>query len=713
TGYLLIPQHRAEVEQIFRLGVVPAMSFAGGALDVSFALGALRIFGHFYGLPGDQVYDYMFEDYRHVLLNLDSSLSARGRLALRPVLDLLTALHVGDTEPVGTGVLRGGALGACSYQEWLQMYPQDHVKLLRCLPNLMLLSRSGGPYERAVHFLRDLLQRGNSMAQELWDRLRATGLQSVALILFDHGVRQVDDILPNASALLAAGAQAWQLETLIRGSLEVVPVLPHGRADHPQARPRKRASWAAALEAAQPEKRQASLAALQADVLAATTRSSVDSRVRAWQELCRGGYHSCSLYFGAAVSHQMRTMGTPIGEDVRWTIRDTVRAIKRGLGPAQLKDSFDVELLSLLVPFVKECVAFHLGDPASEVDLALISAWWMLREIEASNARAHHLYLTKDGDFLAHLLVPISKADTVGQLTVRSYSCICRARTERLCPYHAAERHLHRLQLLRDTGVRVDFLFPASDGKPLSKRTIIQAFERVIASAGVPLTRRDESGREIARFHGHTMRVSGTQFLASMGLSVPMIQLQGRWSSRAIDRYVQLAPLLRMPHAIRMARASGGQDGTGTSSASPAAPVQLSGPIVVGSPAPRPAPPPIAPVPAIDLTEDAAGAEAQVTAAEVRTELRRFMKAVLEPKEMLVVQPRRKVCSRHRGAREHERRWALAHLLRLGLWLVIILSHPSGRARGAVAAVQAVFCRTGRRAQLVVFIVFFFVGIRL
>ena len=36
----------------------------------------------------------------------------------------------------------------------------------------------------------------------------------------------------------------------------------------------------------------------------------------------------------------MRTTGTPVGEDVRWTIRDTVRAIKRGLGPAQLKDSF-------------------------------------------------------------------------------------------------------------------------------------------------------------------------------------------------------------------------------------------------------------------------------------------------------------------------------------------------------------------------------------
>ena len=97
------------------------------------------------------------------------------------------------------------------------------------------------------------------MALELWDRLRSTGLQPLAVVLFDHGVRRVEDILPNASSLLDAGAQAWQLEALIRGKLEVVPVLPQGRQDHPQSRPRKRASWTAALDAARPEKRQASL----------------------------------------------------------------------------------------------------------------------------------------------------------------------------------------------------------------------------------------------------------------------------------------------------------------------------------------------------------------------------------------------------------------------------------------------------------------------
>ena len=47
----------------------------------------------------------------------------------------------------------------------------------------------------------------------------------------------------------------------------------------------------------------------------------------------------------------------------------------------------------------------------------------MLREIEVSNARAHHLYLSHGDDFQAHLLFPVSKSETQGRLTVRSYTC--------------------------------------------------------------------------------------------------------------------------------------------------------------------------------------------------------------------------------------------------------------------------------------------------
>ena len=134
---------------------------AGASLDIAFAQGALHVLGVFYSMSGEQAYDFVFEEGRHSLIQLDSALSAQGRLLLRPAIDALTALQVGADAPVGTGVLRSGALGATSYEQWLQLCPQDHVKILRLMPSLLLLCRSGGTLERSVHFLRDLLRRGH------------------------------------------------------------------------------------------------------------------------------------------------------------------------------------------------------------------------------------------------------------------------------------------------------------------------------------------------------------------------------------------------------------------------------------------------------------------------------------------------------------------------------------------------------------------------
>ena len=72
-------------------------------------------------------------------MNLDSALSDKGRLHLRPLIDGLTALHVGSSEPVGTGVLWAGVRGVNSYQDWLHHYNEERVSLMRALPNLLLL----------------------------------------------------------------------------------------------------------------------------------------------------------------------------------------------------------------------------------------------------------------------------------------------------------------------------------------------------------------------------------------------------------------------------------------------------------------------------------------------------------------------------------------------------------------------------------------------
>ena len=103
------------------------------------------------------------------------------------------------------------------------------------------------------------------MAQELWERLRSTGLQDLAPVLFEHGVRELRDIMLNAGSLLLSGVESWKLEAVVRGRLETALALPPGRSDHPVAEVRQKASWAAALEA------------LQAAVLAATTRPAVES----------------------------------------------------------------------------------------------------------------------------------------------------------------------------------------------------------------------------------------------------------------------------------------------------------------------------------------------------------------------------------------------------------------------------------------------------
>ena len=104
---------------------------------------------------------------------------------------------------------------------------------------------------------------------------------------------------------------------------------------------------------------------------------------------------------------------------------DTVRAV------TEAQDSYDFEALKLLVDVAAALRPFDASDLDAAVDMAIVGAWWMLTKIEISNARLRRLYL--EGGDLVHLLLPVSKADFQGSLTVRSY-CVCRARVELLCP---------------------------------------------------------------------------------------------------------------------------------------------------------------------------------------------------------------------------------------------------------------------------------------
>ena len=395
-----------------------------------------------------------------------------------------------------------------------------------------------------------------SKISQLWDALRKSNQESLAPRLVGHGISSIDDIVRHLDVLTADGIQQWQLETIIATQapqLEVEPV--RERSDFPAPFQGKRASLAHALEAAAPNNRKRSLEALDFDMLSRSSNPSMESRVRTYQAICAaweispwplsptnircvaasfkmGGYRSAAVYFSAVTSYQLRHLRTEVDGISRRCIKDCVRSIRRGLGVTALKDAFDARLL-VNISVVDDTIPFNFAELGHLRDASLIAIWFMLREIEFSNAKLSHLTLIGDE---VQLTLPLHKTDSYGRLST-------------LCPWHAAERHLVRVSLHRHLRGGDQFLlFPTEEGRTPSKYLVINAFRKLISELGIPIDRIDPHGRSVARFGGHVMRVSGAQMLASSGIHIQLVQLLGRWSSQAIERYVQESHMTQVPN---------------------------------------------------------------------------------------------------------------------------------------------------------------------
>ena len=64
----------------------------------------------------------------------------------------------------------------------------------------------------------------------------------------------------------------------------------------------------------------------------------------------------------------------------------------------------------------------------------------------------------------------------------------------------------------------------------VEKDRVVDTIEAIAVQLRVPV--RDQLGRP--RFGGHSMRVSGSQWLASIGIDLYKIQLLGRWASEVL-----------------------------------------------------------------------------------------------------------------------------------------------------------------------------------
>ena len=185
----------------------------------------------------------------------------------------------------------------------------------------------------------------------------------------------------------------------------------------------------------------------------------------------------------------------------------------------------------------------------------MIITWFMLREKEVASARVRDLTLTLTlQPHQVQLSIPLHKTSTGGgdQITQRQLKCACGTSTRPLCPKCAAQRHLRRLHQA-DMGSPDGPLFPDPHGDTPSREFNLQLIRRVLIFAGIPTEYDDGMGHQKPIYGGHAARVAGAHFLAAQGIPMAVIQVLGRWSSSAIERYVQAAPMTLAPQVPAMA----------------------------------------------------------------------------------------------------------------------------------------------------------------
>ena len=256
-----------------------------------------------------------------------------------------------------------------------------------------------------------------------------------------------------------------------------------------------------------------------------------------------GGYASAANYFAAYRSACERE-GHGFDQQMVRAVRDGVRSATRGLGGPVRAAPLPFERLRDLPG---GDVPWCLGGPVGARNFMVLGAWSMMREIEASNALAAHLELIEDagGGFPKVVFeLPASKTDQKAIGAVRSHGCSCLEGFDPLCPAHAAwDRMLllrRRFGAGRHGALPRDLpLFPTLQGGKCSKEAMTLTIEHAALALRVPLSSPDGS----ERVSGHSLRVTGAQGMAKLGLDLWAIQLLGRWGSSAVLGYVRMAHL--------------------------------------------------------------------------------------------------------------------------------------------------------------------------
>ena len=247
--------------------------------------------------------------------------------------------------------------------------------------------------------------------------------------------------------------------------------------------------------------------------------------------LKQAGYRSAVNYLEAAKRVHIES-GLPFSIQLKHACRTASRSAKRDLGSSKQAEALSLFAMASFEgngPPIK-------GGPANPGQACLISAWWLLREIEASHAKVSHVLVNRDSHVVS-LKLPNSKTDFMALGTSRSHSCCCQLGASKMCPYHAL---LRQVDYAKNLGGNFEgWLFPTQEGDKATKRGWCRTFTAIALKQGLET----EWNNGAPKYTGHTARASGAVHLALAKVDLWRIQLFGRWTSSAFLRYVRSAPL--------------------------------------------------------------------------------------------------------------------------------------------------------------------------
>ena len=177
-------------------------------------------------------------------------------------------------------------------------------------------------------------------------------------------------------------------------------------------------------------------------------------------------------------------------------------------------------------------------DPGCAV---IMGAFWCTREIELALALRSRITVRPAkglNKLRVSWLLPCTKSDPSALGKTRFWECVCSPGVVAPCPACLAVSHLRLLDARFGDAPDLP-LFPSSAGQVVSKAAMVATIEAVASRMELPLF--DAFGNRL--FGGHTLRVTGAQHMASIGVTMPCIQLLARWDSAVVLRYVAEAPL--------------------------------------------------------------------------------------------------------------------------------------------------------------------------